>query len=183
MLKIWNKEVFGNVQESIKDVESQINSLDLIAETCPLSSEDISRKKKLKEEFWKLSRRLEWIWLQKSRLDWSLKGDKNTSFFHLTANGRQSMNLLNALVIDGSSVDDPGKIKSEIFTFFQETFKEEWQARPKLDGPFQAILNREQGDLLTKPFEEEEIWQAIASCDGNKAPGPDGFNISFIKSS
>lgn len=28
---------------------------------------------------------------------------------------------------------------------------------------------------------EEEVWKAIASCDGNKAPGPDDFNLSFIK--
>lgn len=30
-------------------------------------------------------------------------------------------------------------------------------------------------------FSEEEIWLAVASRDGNKAPGPDGFNLSFVK--
>lgn len=73
--------MFGNVQDNIVEVENQINSLDILAESSTLSSEDIVKKKKLKEEFWKLSRRLEWIWLQKSRLDWKLKGDRNTSFF------------------------------------------------------------------------------------------------------
>lgn len=26
-------------------------------------------------------------------------------------------------------------------------------------------------------FSEEEIWAAIKECNGNKAPGPDGFNL------
>lgn len=90
--------------------------------------------------------------------------------------------MLNALVIDGISVDDPTRIKSEIFNFFQKAFKEEWWSRPTLEGDFQAVLNREPGEQLIKPFEDAGIWQAIVSCDGNKAPGPDGFYLCFVKS-
>lgn len=32
---------------------------------------------------------------------------------------------------------------------------------------------------LEKPFTEEDVWASIQSCDGNRAPGPDGFNLSF----
>ncbi|KAK3195320.1 hypothetical protein Dsin_026630 [Dipteronia sinensis] len=27
----------------------------------------------------------------------------------------------------------------------------------------------------------EEVMEAVKSCDGNKAPGPDGLNLNFIK--
>ena len=30
-------------------------------------------------------------------------------------------------------------------------------------------------------FTEEEVWDAVNGCDGNKAPGPDGLNLNFIK--
>ncbi|KAK2654077.1 hypothetical protein Ddye_013933 [Dipteronia dyeriana] len=35
---------------------------------------------------------------------------------------------------------------------------------------------------LEEEFSYEEVWEAISSCDGNKAPGPDGLNLNFIKS-
>lgn len=36
---------------------------------------------------------------------------------------------------------------------------------------------------LTADFIEEEIWNAIKLCDGNKASSPDGFNMLSIKNS
>lgn len=35
---------------------------------------------------------------------------------------------------------------------------------------------------MTSPFSIEEVEEAIWSCEGNKSPGPDGFNFNFIKS-
>lgn len=35
--------------------------------------------------------------------------------------------------------------------------------------------------MLEEDFSELEIWEAIQECDGNRAPGPDGFNITFFK--
>ncbi|GAU34402.1 hypothetical protein TSUD_217420 [Trifolium subterraneum] len=32
-----------------------------------------------------------------------------------------------------------------------------------------------------KPFGEEGVRETVWSCDGNKCPGPDGFNINFFK--
>lgn len=34
---------------------------------------------------------------------------------------------------------------------------------------------------LEAEFIEEETKNVIKCCDGNKAPGPDGFNMSFFK--
>ena len=62
------------------------------------------------------------MWLQKSRLNWSLNGDKNTRFFYLTAKGRQNSNLLNSISVEGETFDDPTKVKMEVFNHFQEKF-------------------------------------------------------------
>jgi hypothetical protein len=39
----------------------------------------------------------------------------------------------------------------------------------------------EDNDLLLAPFAEDEVRDTIWSCDGNKSPGPDGFNLNFYK--
>jgi hypothetical protein len=35
---------------------------------------------------------------------------------------------------------------------------------------------------LIIPFALEEIEEVVTECDGNKSPGPDGFNFNFVKS-
>ena len=42
-------------------------------------------------------------------------------------------------------------------------------------------LGSEENSFLVAPFSEEEIKDVVWSCDGNKCPGPDGFNLRFIK--
>ena len=34
---------------------------------------------------------------------------------------------------------------------------------------------------MEQPFSEEEVWGVIRNSNGNKAPGPYGFNMHFIK--
>ena len=34
---------------------------------------------------------------------------------------------------------------------------------------------------LEAPFSEKEVVEALGSMAGDKAPGPDGFSIAFLK--
>ncbi|MCI24612.1 LINE-1 reverse transcriptase like, partial [Trifolium medium] len=40
----------------------------------------------------------------------------------------------------------------------------------------------EENVALTAPFSLEEIHKVVLESDGDKSPGPDGFNFAFIKS-
>lgn len=80
-LKIWAKEAFGNIQKKLDMVELDIHNLDIQAEEGNLSEADISQRRALKAEMWSLSRSLERMWMQKSRINWQLTGDKNSNFF------------------------------------------------------------------------------------------------------
>lgn len=51
---------------------------------------------------------------------------------------------------------------------------------PKLDGlPFLSI-SAESRQRLKEDFTADEILEGLKSCDGNKALGPDGFNMIFL---
>ncbi|XP_028106591.1 uncharacterized protein LOC114305660 [Camellia sinensis] len=112
-LKKWSKEVFGNVSEKIKEVECQLHSLDLLVEDRPLLEAEVKLKREVRSEMWRLSRMLEWELLQKSRLEWTLKGDKNTRFFHVMASSRQNRNAINSILVEERVVEDPEQVTQE----------------------------------------------------------------------
>ncbi|CAL5380958.1 unnamed protein product [Camellia sinensis] len=117
-----------------------------------------------------------WNWLQKSRLNWALKGDKNTKFFHVMAKSRQCRNMLDCIQVNGRDVMLPNELKLEVVRHFRCLFHESWKHRPKLGGVLKSINTDSAADLEVV-FTESEVWAAIKNCDGNKAPGPDGFNV------
>ncbi|CAL5351826.1 unnamed protein product [Camellia sinensis] len=179
-LKEWNVSVFGSLTSQLKLAEEEFHQLEPLAESRELLAAEISRKVELRELIWKLSKRVEWFWLQKSRQDWALRGDKNTRYFHLMVKCRQNINLINSVVANGVVVDDPLAVKSQVWNHFKSAFSESWKVRPKIGGVFQ-ILDGPQVLDLEKEFTESEVWSALKACDGNKAPGPDGFNLLAIR--
>ncbi|XP_028126821.1 uncharacterized protein LOC114323420 [Camellia sinensis] len=107
ILRIWNKEIYGNVSFKLKAAEEEKHNLDLQAETRDLTQAEIIRRRVVREEVWRLNRMVEWMWLQNSRLSWTLKGDRNTRFFHVMARSRQSRNVLTSITVGDSVVEDP----------------------------------------------------------------------------
>lgn len=149
------------------------------AEGRNLQEMEIVRRGEVRRLVWELSKKNEWLWHQKSRLSWAKNGDKNTRFFHLMANRRQRKNLLNSVNENGVIYDQPDVIKQAVVRYFSHLFSDDWRNRPKLSGVFASISPIESG-LLEAEFSEGEIWETVNDCDGNKALGPDGFNLSCI---
>lgn len=160
-LKKWNIHVFGNVKKNLKEVEDELHLLDLCMESRELNETELARARLLRDEVWKWSKRLEWMWLQKSRLPWALKGDRNTKFFHIVATSRQSRNLLNSLVVDGAQCNDPTTIKRGTYKFFATLFKEGWKVRPLLHGPFSTIRSDNVALAVEDELSKVEVWSAI----------------------
>ncbi|GAU25119.1 hypothetical protein TSUD_274080 [Trifolium subterraneum] len=78
-------------------------------------------------------------------------------------------------------LDSSTEISEEIINYFTNHFSSSYWLRPKIDGiPFPSISD-EQIFLLMRTFSLEEIEVVVRLSDGNKSPGPDGYNFSFIK--
>ncbi|GKC44506.1 putative RNA-directed DNA polymerase [Tanacetum coccineum] len=82
-------------------------------------------------------------------------------------------------MINGVWCEDPVNIKTKVFNFYKDTFKENAQIRPILNR--YKTISQNQKEELEGVFSEDEVWNAIKGCGSNKAPGPDGFNFGFIK--
>jgi tRNA splicing ligase len=87
-----------------------------------------------------------------------------------------------ALEVEGSWTEDPCLIRQSTVCFFKNQFQSSQTARSLLDGVVFHVLTSEENASMTCPFSLEEIEGVIMDCDGNKSPGPDGFNFNFVKS-
>ncbi|CAL5437338.1 unnamed protein product [Camellia sinensis] len=179
-LKRWNVDVFGDMDSNLQDVESELHSLDLQFESRELDAVEQGRRKEVKGMIWKLRKRKEWMWVQKSRLDWALKGDRNTKIFHIMATNRHNKNLIASIKVNGVEVEEPSEVKQAVCHHFQNLFTEHWRFRPSIGGEFKKIEATQVGDSLEREFTEEEVWAAIKECDGHNSPVPDGFNMLFF---
>lgn len=129
-LKKCHVEEFGNLQYKLQKVEEELHSLDLKAENNSITDEEKGSRRELKNEMWRLGRIVERMWHQKSRVNWYLKGDINTKYFHTMASHRQRRNSLNSINVLGEPIMDPTRIKQAAFTHFKKLYQETWVNRP-----------------------------------------------------
>ncbi|XP_028105373.1 uncharacterized protein LOC114304416 [Camellia sinensis] len=97
------------------------------------------------------------------------------------ASSKHRKNILDLVLVEGVRLEDPVLVKQEVVRHFSQQFFEQWIQRPKMSSLF-ATISLEAAVSLEDIFTEVEIWEVIQDCDGNKAPGPNGFNLACIQS-
>lgn len=117
--------------------------------------------------------------MQKSRVMWLKEGDVNTGFFHACIKSKRRMNVILALKVENGWIEVVYEIIQVTVDHFSNQFREFYADRPQLDGIYSRSISEEDKANLTVYFLLFEIDQAVSLCDGNKNPGPDGFNLSF----
>ncbi|KAK1256612.1 hypothetical protein QJS04_geneDACA024456 [Acorus gramineus] len=120
-------------------------------------------------------------WRQKSKALWLKAGDNNTKFFHQAVSQHRRVNHILKIQIGDSLWEEPEEIRSNLTTHFKRSFRKRRGWKPSWEDPELPRLSPEQLALLEAPFGEIEIFEAIAKAEGDKAPGPDGFSLSFFQ--
>ncbi|GKV25499.1 hypothetical protein SLEP1_g34934 [Rubroshorea leprosula] len=170
-------EIDLGIQKSI----DLIAAIDKKSEEMPLLPEDIEARRTNFLELWKNQRMKESMWRQKARKTWISEGDANSKFFHRCVKGRRRKNDISSILVGNQRLEDVNSMKDGVANYFETLFKEDVWQRPVLDGiEFKKIPDEEKA-MLEAPFSEEEVRQAVWSCESTKAPGPDGFNFKFVK--
>ncbi|XP_057456943.1 uncharacterized protein LOC130747902 [Lotus japonicus] len=180
-IKGWKGHSISHTEEKIKLLESELQVVMERLESVGMNEELRAKRSQVLSGLWEGYRIEESKWRQKSRVKWLKEGDKNTSFFHFVSKSRRAKNHIHKLNVRGNEVNDPAVIRDEIRAHFQSFFTREVMRRPKLKCT--NLLKLSMGDRrrLEEGFSESEIWDVLKHCDGDKAPGPDGFNFNFFK--
>ncbi|XP_026440675.1 uncharacterized protein LOC113339650 [Papaver somniferum] len=178
-LKKWNKEIYGNIKTNLED---SIKHLEWITKNIFNSTiGQAIREAKKKVEHWQDIQ--EKFWKTKSRDQLIKLGDKNTSFFHISAKKRYRRNKIVSIQNEeGTWLHNI----NEIHLFFNNHFSN--MATAELITINQSLIelipttitNNENIHLL-RTHDAWEIKNTLFSMAGDKAPGPNGFLPNFFQ--
>ncbi|RVW91675.1 LINE-1 reverse transcriptase-like [Vitis vinifera] len=149
ILKSWNKEVFGKVGVNKKLALDKVDFWDNQEKGRVLSMEELEARKEAKENFEKWVLMEEISWRQKSR------------------------------EVNGTWLTEEQEIKGGVVGAFKNLLTDPGEWHPSMDGLAFNRIDGEEAARLEEAFIEEEVFSALSDMNGDKAPGPDGFSLSF----
>jgi hypothetical protein len=180
-LKIWNREVFGDIRYRRRRLMGVVLELDLKEGLGGLSPDDLHYRDVLKSEVTRLTHLEESSWRQKSRVLWLKEGDNNTKFFHKVENSNRRRNFIGELEVDGVYYEEEVEMREHVVQFYETIFCEFEEWRLHVDGlPFTSIRD-DVRVFLERQF-EEEIIQVLKDFQGDKLQGQMGLQWHFFRS-
>jgi len=182
-LKIWNKEVFGNVYTRKKEIFQEIEEWDCMDCLNDLNEGDRLKRAALVSRLKENDKKIESLTCQKVRARWFKYGDSCTRFYHSSLIWRRLGNEVKGVEVGGQWCEEPCTVRSEAKKLFYSRFTTTKDFGVRLDEVEFKSLSQEDNESLIMAFTEEEIRDIVWLCDGTKSLGPDGFNMNFIKES
>lgn len=208
---VWHSEVYGNpisrltsklrilkgalknlhnrhtshISSRVKQARDEWQKAQFELDTNPLDIEANGRERTACTNYNKLSDDEEAILRQRSRIQWLNLGDKNTAFFHRSLLHRRSRNVMHSLQKEtGEETSNPEEMGIIAVDYFKNTLNHHGPYR-YYEGPniYNRAISSEQKEAMAGPIRGEEIREALFDIPDDKAPGPDGYNSCFFKSS
>ncbi|CAK8543476.1 unnamed protein product [Lathyrus sativus] len=182
-LRWWNTNIFGWVDLKVELSVERLNELeeDLLDEDGFVAEEKVISIGKAQVEVWNNFYLKESLIKQKYRAKWVKEWDCNTKYIHSQLKARVRSNPITALKVGSTIITYVFSIKHAARDHFLDKFSSSCSVRPSMDLSGLISLPIEESLQLEEPFSSEEIHFAVFDCEGNKSPGPDGFNLYSIK--
>ncbi|KAL2934042.1 hypothetical protein RDABS01_017161 [Bienertia sinuspersici] len=186
-LQQLNKQHYSHIEERFHKAKGHLLELKRAIQQAPNDPQLIQRESEATSHFKEMKEAYESFLFQRAKVTSLKEGDANTKFFHRSIKRRRfHQRILEIKDKDGNVKGDPTSINKAFEEFYIELLGIAHGNRVNIKQEIVnlgACLNEEQASSLTREFTNEEIKKALFSIPGSKAPGPDGFNITFYKES
>ncbi|KAL9673369.1 hypothetical protein QQ045_029625 [Rhodiola kirilowii] len=154
-LKIWNWQVFGNINVKQRALASRIGVLEIVFTQLDLLQ-------------------------TKAKMAWVLDGDRNSTLFHAAIKARRQQAMVNLDVGDGIFTNDTDLIGSSAADFFSSLFQGHTPPPPaSFFADIEGTISLEDNTMLCRLPTEDEIYTEIQGMNQDSSPGPDGFTGHF----
>ena len=183
-LRGWAKHLSGIYKAEKQKLLVLIQSLDVKAETTILPAAELHAKLEAELRLKELLREEELKWALRAKVRRVVQWDTNTQFFHMIANGKHRKKRIFQLEQDEGTIVGQENLKLYITEFYKQLFGPPDNNCVSLDEsrvedvPQLTVVENE---VLTAPFTEKEVFEAVSQMETNKARGPDGFPAEFYK--
>jgi hypothetical protein len=184
-LKGWGANLGKERREFKASLLAQVADLDKLADQSGLDEEGWALRYHLEDQLVWLDKVEEEYWRQRSRVQWTLKGDSGTAYFHAIANGRRRKCVIPRLISASGEVEEQQALMEHIYAFYQGLMGSAGEPRafglsPNLWEEGKRI-SLEENQELELTFTADELEEVLHSMKPDSAPGPDGFPVLFFK--
>lgn len=180
-LRIWNKNVFGNIFEKIKQaqVDAQEAIMNFERSQSPFDRAEMNRKAaelilrlKMEDDYWK----------QKAAIRWSVDGERNSKFFQGWVKHKRTKARIHSIEEGDQTLSEDGEIRNSAVNFFQSLLTSDIDV---LQEPDLEILESLPNDFNMEELEkwpsEQEVRDVVFSINPESASGPDGYSSLFYQ--
>ena len=119
IIRAFNKENFSDLEKRVEDAFTNLTNCQSTSLSSP-SPEAVELERIAHQKWFTLARAEDKFLRQRSRIQWSVVGDANTTFFHRVIKARQNQNHIH-LLLDGNGniIDSLDGIKQHAIDYFQ----------------------------------------------------------------
>jgi len=133
-LKVWNRDVYGNLHTKKKDILQEIESLDCQDmydfQLGSVRVEIVELMSRLRE----IDSKIDSLISQKARMNWLKYGDSCTKFYHSSIRWRRLRNELKGDEVGGQWCEEPCRVRIEAKKLFDNRFKATKDLGVRLDA-------------------------------------------------
>jgi hypothetical protein len=174
----------GAYKKEKQELLRKADELDKKAESQLLSQYEWDLKQSIHERITQLLREEEVRWFQRAKTTKILKGDSNTKYFQMIANGKRRKTRFFHLEQDEGIVEGEEQLNRYITNYYKSLFgRSEVGGLSLNESLVEDIpqITSAESEMLMANFSEKEVREVIFQMKHNKAPGPDGFPAEFYQ--
>ena len=179
----WNRNHFDNIHQKKRRIMARIYGVQKALSNNP-NSYLINLEKLLQQELESILDQKRDLWILKSKLNWMIQGDRNTSY-HMSTLARWKRNHI-------ASVKDDREMwiteEREVIEYFRRGFTDYYTTsqevaywKPPMFDQWHVQLSNEANQALEDVVSTEEIKEALWSMKPFKALGPNGLHAGFFQ--
>jgi len=182
-LKLWNKQVFGNLHEYVDKAKAHLSHIQQQIQTSGHSDSLKNLEKDAHVQLQDALKKQNLFWQEKAKVNWHVDGDRNTNYFHRITKIKNKTKLISHIRNNDELITEQPLIAEHIVSYYKCLFSTNTVLKDNslVEEVIPDLIDESINTLLTNIPNADEIKHAVFDMKKDGAPGPDGFGPIFYQ--